>query len=265
MWTPVVVALTALCAPAADTGSLTLSNIRATYGVLGPARADNKVLPGDRFVVCFDIEGITIGADGKVAYSIGTEVRNASGRIQLQQEPKDVEAPTSLGGNRAPAHARLDVGLDTPPGVLTLKVTVNDRTAGTSASFTREIEILPKSFGIVRLSITNDPDGRLAAAAFGVGQSAFIQMGAVGFTPDSSKPPSVSFSMKILDRDGRPAQAPREAASSKDVPAGAALAPVQFLLSLNRPGRFIIEITATEQSSGKSATLSVPLVVAETN
>jgi hypothetical protein len=264
MWTSVVAAVMALAAPAADSGPLTLSNIRATHGILGPSRGDNKVLPGDRFVLCFDIEGITIGADGKVAYSIGTEVRNSAGRVQLQQEPKAVEAPTSLGGNRVPAHARLDVGLDTPPGVFTLKVTVSDRVAGTSTSLTREVEVLPKSFGIVRLSITNDPEGQLPAAAFGAGQAAWLQMGVVGFDPVKNGPPSVTFKMRILDRDGRPTQAnPLSSPSSKDLPAGAALAPVQFLLSLNRPGRFVIEVSASDTSSGKSATLTVPLVVAE--
>src|SRR4051812_1970972 len=119
MWTSVVAAVAVLAVPAAGAGPLTLSNVRAPYGVLGPVRAQDKVLPGDRYVLCFDIEGITIGPDGKVAYSIGTEVRNAAGRVLYQQEPKAVEAPTSLGGARVPAHARIDVGLDTKPGVFT--------------------------------------------------------------------------------------------------------------------------------------------------
>src|SRR5207244_3652393 len=124
-------------------------------------------LPGDRYVLCFDVDGITIGPDGKVAYAIGTEVRNAAGRVVFQQEPKAVEAPASLGGGRVPAHARIDVGLDTPPGVFTLTVTVNDRATSASKSLTREVEVLPKDFGLVRLSITNDPEGHLPAAAFG--------------------------------------------------------------------------------------------------
>ena len=43
MWISVVAALAALSAPAAESGSLTLSNVRATYGVLGPARAGDRV------------------------------------------------------------------------------------------------------------------------------------------------------------------------------------------------------------------------------
>jgi hypothetical protein len=265
MWTTVIAAVAALGAPAADAGSLTLSNVRATHGVLGPVRSNDKVLPGDRYVVCFDIDGISIGAGGKVAYSIGTEVRNAAGRLQFQQEPKPVEAPTSLGGSRVPAHARLDVGLDTPPGILTLKVTVTDRTAGTSQSVTREVEVLPRQFGLVRLSVTNDPEGQLPAAVLGVGQAAWLQLGAVGFSPSASgKPPAISFRLRIVDESGAPGQSqPVESPASKDLPAGAALAPVQFFLALNRPGKFTAEITATDEESKKTATLSVPLTVVE--
>jgi hypothetical protein len=258
MWTSLVAVVAAMGLPAAEAGSLALTNVRPTHGILGPTRARDKVLPGDSYVLCFDVEGITIGADGKVAYSIGTEVRNAAGRVVYQQEPKPVEAPTSLGGARVPAHVRIDVGLDTPPGTFTLKVTVTDRTANASKSITREVEVLAKEFGIVRLAISNDPEGQLPAAAFGVGQAAWLQLGAVGFTHGSA----VTFSLRFLDESGKPTQAkPMEMAAPKDLPASAALAPVQFLLALNRPGRFTAEITATDAATRKTATLSVPLIV----
>jgi hypothetical protein len=265
MWTTVVAAAAALAAPAAEPGTLSLANVRATHGVLGPARADNKLLPGDRYVLCFDIEGITLGPDGKVAYSIGTEVRNEAGRVRFKQEPKPVEAPTSLGGNRVPAHARLDVGLDTPPGTYTLTITVTDRANGATTTLTRAAEVLPKGFGLVRLSVTNDPEGQLHAAALGVGQAAWLQLGAVGFSrPADGKAPAVSFTLRFLDESGKPTQAkPLEAAAGKDLSPAAALAPVQFLLAPNRPGKFTAEITATDEMSKKTATLSVPLTVVE--
>jgi hypothetical protein len=265
MWTSLVAAVAALGLPAAEAGSLTLTNVRATHGILGPTRANDKVVPGDSYVLCFDVDGITIGADGKVAYSIGTEVRNAAGRVVYQQEPKSVEAPTALGGNRVPAHARIDVGLETPPGVFNLKVTVTDRAANTSKTVTRDVEVLPKEFGLVRLAITNDPEGQLPAAALGVGQAAWLQLGAVGFTHASGgSSPAVTFTLRFLDESGKPTQAkPMEAAAHKDLPARAAMVPVQFLLALNRPGRFTAEITATDAATKKTATLSLPLTIVE--
>jgi hypothetical protein len=263
MWTSVV-ALAALSTPAAEPGSLTLSNVRATYGVLGPVRADHRVLPGDRYVLTFDVEGVRLGPDGKVSYSIATEVRNAAGRIQYQREPKPVEAPTSLGGDRVTAHASLHVGLDTPPGALTFKVTVADRNTGASASLTRELDILPAGFGLVRLSITNDPRGELPAAVLGVGQAAWLQLGAVGFARDGKQPPAVSFALRFLDAEGKPTHdKPTEVPAPTNFEPTATMVPVQFPLTLNRPGKFTAEITATDAATGKTATLSVPFTVVE--
>jgi hypothetical protein len=265
MGTLVVAAVAALGLPAAEGAGLTLSNVRCTHGILGPDRAGDKVLPGDRYVLCFDVEGISIGADGKVAYSIGTQVHNSAGRLVYEQEPKSVEAPTSLGGSRVPAHARIDVGLDTPPGVFHLKVTVTDRVTNVSTSLTRDVEVLPKEFGLVRLAITNDPEGQLPAAALGVGQAAWLQLGAVGFSPSTDgKAPAISFSLRFLDESGKATQSKPVAASTpKELTPGAALVPAQFLLSLNRPGKFTAEITATDESSKKTATLSVPVTIVE--
>jgi hypothetical protein len=263
MWTSFVAAV-ALAAPAADAGSLSLENVRATHGVQGPVRADNKVLPGDVYYLCFDIGGITLGADGKVAYSITTEVRNSDGRVLFRREPKPVEAPTSFGGGRVPAHARLDVGLDTPPGVYTLTMTVTDRSNGASTTLTRAAEVVRKDFGLVRLTVTNDRDGHLPSASLGVGQAAWLQLGAVGFERPEGKPPSVSFTLRFLDETGKPTQAnPQTATGGKDVAPTETLVGAQFLLAPNRPGKFTAEITATDETTKKTATLSVPLTVVE--
>jgi hypothetical protein len=48
---------------------------------------------------------------------------------------------------------------------------------------------------------------------------------------------------------------------NKDVPDGAQQLPLQFLLSLNRPGKFVVELSATDQVTGKKAKLTFPLKV----
>lgn len=264
MWTSVAAVAAALLAPAAEGGALSLANVRSTYGVLGPTRADDKVLPGDSYYVSFDVEGITIADDGRVHYSIGVEASNADGKVIYKQDPRDVEVPASLGGKRISAYSRLDVGLQTPAGAYTLKVTVNDRAAKTSTTLTRKVEVLPKDFGIVRLSMSYDPEGLLHSAVFGAGDSAWLQLGAVGFgKAGDARMPAVAFTLRILDENGKPTQPkPMVAPAVKDLPAGAALVPAQFLLSLNRAGKFTVEVTATD-TAGKKATLAVPLTVVE--
>ena len=47
----------------------------------------------------------------------------------------------------------------------------------------------------------------------------------------------------------------------KDVPASAISVPIQFHVSLNRPGKFTVELKATDKVSGKTDTRSFPITV----
>jgi len=62
-----------------DVDGLSATNIRTTYGVLGPVRRDTRFLPGDDFVLSFDIEGAKVNAAGKVLYLVGMEVTDNQG------------------------------------------------------------------------------------------------------------------------------------------------------------------------------------------
>ena len=78
------------------------------------------------------------------------------------------------------------------------------------------------------------------------------------------KQPDLAFEMRILDESGKPVRAkPYAVEVNKDVPADAALAPAQFLLPLNRAGKFTVELTATDKAGGKKAQVTFPLTVAE--
>jgi hypothetical protein len=256
--------LAALSLPAAETGDLRLTNVRPTHCVLGPARAADKVLPGDSYVLSFDIEGIAIDDAGKARYSVGVNVADADGKPLFKQEPKEQEAQTSLGGDRLPAYAQINVGLEAKPGPYNLKVTVTDLASKKSATLTRKAEVLPKDFGMVRLTTSSDPDGRYPLSVPGSGDWLFLHVGVVGFArSDSGKQPDVSVTLNILDENGKPTTAkPVTVKVDKDVPESAPALPMRLLLSLNRPGKFTVELTATDRVSNKTATLSFPLVVA---
>ena len=70
-----------------------------------------------------------------------------------------LEVPLSLGGNRVPGFSQIDCGLEQPPGKYTLKLTVTDRAANKSATFTHDFEIAERGFGLVRFSTTRDTAG----------------------------------------------------------------------------------------------------------
>ena len=106
MWTALAVAALGLAPEQA--GQLTLDNVRYTRGVLGPARGNSKVLPGESLYLCFDVEGVTADESGKARYSIGLEVSNADGKVIFKQDPREQQVTLSLGAGRIPAFANIN-------------------------------------------------------------------------------------------------------------------------------------------------------------
>jgi hypothetical protein len=253
----------ALSAAPGEAGTLSLTNVRSTYGVLGAPRADNKILPGDVLTLSFDLDGVQTDDSGKIQYSVGMEVTDKAGKVHFKQAPRDLEAYNSLGGKRHAAFANLNVGLDQPPGEYTLKVTATDRTAKTSQTATYTYEVVPKAFGIVRLATSYDPDGQSPAAVAGEGQSLWVNFAAVGFErPGGKGQPQLTAQLRVLDESGQPTVAQPMTGEVKDgVPDKALGVPMQFVLELNRAGSYTIELKVTDQVGGKNATVSYPLTV----
>lgn len=260
-WTCTALALFTL-APA-EAGELSLTNVRLTHGMHGPVRGSDKVYPGDIVFVSFDIEGITIDNEGKVRYSMATSVTDDKGKVLFKQDPRKVEVPVSLGGNRVPAYVKIDCGLQQPAGDYSVKVVVTDLATDKSQTLTRAFQVVPRGFALVRLALTSDPEAFSPVVAAGSGEVLWVHFGAVDFARDrSTKQPNVTVSLRIVDENGRPTRAkPMTAQVNKDVPEAAQLLPLQFLLSLNRPGKFVAELSATDQISGKTAKLTFPLKV----
>jgi hypothetical protein len=252
-------------AVAAATGAepLTLTNVRTTYGILGPTRTDDKVLPGDSVFVAFDIDGVTVDPTGLVKYSMGVDVSDASGRSLFKKLPADVEVPVSLGGSRVAAYAKLDVGLESPAGAYTIKVAVVDRATGRKADLKRTVQVQPRDFGLVRAALSHDQDGQLPAHSLGEGESVWLHFGAVGFQRrQDNNQPNLQFELKLLDDNGKPVQAtPITAVVDSGTPEKNMLLPLRFQLALNRPGKFTAEVTATDRLSRQTTKLKVPLVV----
>jgi hypothetical protein len=244
-------------------GNLALTNVRPTHGLLGPARADLRVLPGDTLWLEFAIEGITVGADGKVQYSMALEVADSKGKAIFRQNPADLEALASLGGRSVPAQAHVDIGLDQPAGDYTVKVTVTDRASKQTQSFTQKLSVLQAGFGIVQLKATSDPEGTVPAALVATGETVWINWAIVGFGRDkSSQRPDLEFEMRVLDESGKPTLTrPDTGAIKQDLPSGDKLLGGQFAVSANRPGKFVVELKAVDKIAGKSTTAHFPLTV----
>jgi hypothetical protein len=239
-----------------------LTGARLTYGLLGPTRPDNKLLPGDVLHLTFDIEGLTVSPDGKAAYAVATDLADATGKTLFRQPPRDEDVLLALGGNRLPAYARVDLSLEQSPGEYMLTVSVTDKANGKGQKLTKRFQVQPKAFGLVGLSATADRDGTVPMGPAGLGATLWLNAAAVNFGGGPGGQPKVAVSLRVLDESGKPTlPTPFTGRIDSGVPAGATALPVQFALSLTRPGKFTVELTATDETAGKSATVSFPLAV----
>lgn len=261
MWT-LTVGLTCLLAMLPEqSGKISIENPALLHGFPGLPRATNKFAHGDSFCLAFDIKGLKADPEGKVIYSLLTEVM-VDGRLEYKNESKDIEAIDSLGGNLLSAFTQLNIGVDQPDGKYTVKVTATEKKTKASASFVQEFILTKTELAIVRIRTTADRDEKVPIAAFSVGESAWLNMSVIGFARDKSKQPNLKISMIILDSTGKPTvQKPPVAEISKDVAPELDLLPLQFYVSMNRAGKFTIKLKVEDLISGKSSSLELPLEV----
>jgi hypothetical protein len=264
MYAPLALAVLTVVVPAQPAGTLRLTNVRNTYGELGGTRPDAKLLPGDVLFVGFDIEGLSVSADGHVTYTMGLEVADANGKAIFKQDPATKTDFVPLGGTRLPARAFITAGLDQPPGKYTLAVTVTDLKSKQSQTLKQPFEVLPKDFGIVAVYTSVDERGQIPAPTTGiVGQSLFVQFGVVGFSrsPDTRQP-NVHVEMIPLDAEGRPTI---EKPSNFQLDAGVDEKDpgftLRFLLPLTRTGKFTVRLKAVDNLSKKTVSFDLPIAV----
>jgi hypothetical protein len=256
--------IAALSATPGQGKGLTLSEGRLTHGIFGPTRTKNAFLPGDSVFVAFDINGITVDKQGKVLYSTAVEVTDAKGNVVFRQPARDQEAVISLGGGELPGYAQVDIGLEQPKGDYMVNVTVTDRTTKQSKTISQKFTVLPLAFGVVRGSLTRDPEGRLPAGLLMTGQGVFLNFAVVGFARDKKNKelPHVDLELRILDEKGNPTTAlPLPGSIKADVPSKAVLLPAQYFIALNRPGKYTVQLKASCKVCGASLTESFPLIV----
>jgi hypothetical protein len=266
MWAALALTTAALSlAPAQNDKdkALKLSNIRMTYGILGPERKDAKLLPGDVLVVAFDIDNLQVGKDGRIKYAMGMELtRKGEKKAVYKSDPQDLDAVNTLGGTTLPAFALSVIGTDTKKGEYSLKVTVKDRSTNKTTTLTKPFEVLDSDFGLVRVRLTNT--GAEPAPPVAVpGQRVMLNCSLVGFKTDKQKLPHVTFEMNVYDAAGKATLAkPFKGdikTEVKENPDMMTFLPIP--LELNRAGKFKVTVKATCNISKKTTEQSIDLNV----
>ncbi len=282
MLTALVIAAALGGTPAQPAG-LKLTNVRLTVGELGPTRDGNKVIPGDMLFIALEADGMTISDDGVARYTMELEVTNAAG-MRILPDPKEPKPKpreqidfVPLRGNKMPLRAFITAGLDQPAGTYTCKITVADLAGKTTADLSVKFEVTKREFGIVAVHTTHDPKGEISAPTTGqVGQSLFVNFSIVSFERDAKfKQPDVEITFQVYDgakallvnakNEATPLKQIQDAKSPTPVKETDGAFGLQFPLFMNRPGKFVLEITATDRVSKKSAVYKLPVTVNAAN
>jgi hypothetical protein len=255
-----------LCLAVGQGTKLEVSTPRTTYGYLGaprPVGAHAGALPGDTVYFLFEIMNLKLDDAGKASYSIAIEIRDEKDKVIFEQKPYNSVAQNFLGGNRLPCAAHIQVPLDAKPGAVAWKIIIKDRSTDSVATVSGKGKVLPADFGIVQVGLFADPEARVPTSAVGVvGDATYLQFSLVGFGRDKVKNPDTRVSMRILDDQGKPTMAkPLEGKVQSGVGPDAHYIPIQFGMTLNRAGRFTIELTATDGTTGKTAQIEYKIRV----
>jgi hypothetical protein len=266
MWATLTL-MSALSMAPGQAGDLQLSNDRVTYGILGPTRADKKFLPGDIYLVTFDMEGLKF-EDGLAQYRIKMDLLDAKGNSIFKTFEQDRDLFAVQGGGRVTLNTHAEIKTDTAPGKYTMKLTLTDLKTKKTATLSRDYEVAAKDFGIVRVHCAYDDRGLLPAPPLGVvGQGLFLRFGVAGFGRDEkTKQPKIKLEMRMLDDKGNPTldKPVSEVVPKSDEPVGAeSVLPLWFGLALTRPGKFKVELKATDLVNNKTSSVTYPLTVVE--
>jgi hypothetical protein len=271
MWATLTL-MSALSMAPGQAGELELSNVRVTFGRLGPTRKDTTFLPGDVFFLTFDTDGLKFDAKGNAKYTMKMELFDPSNKSMFKSREVEYELFSIQGGGRVTLDAHAGLPTDSAKGTYTLEVTITDQGSKKTGKLSRKFEVGEKAFGIVRVNCAYDAGGPNGPAfpspGLGcVGQVLFLNFGVAGFgRDDKTKQPALKLTMRMLDDQGKPTTEPAEETLPKAddmVPEKLSLIPLFFPLALTKTGSYTVELTATDLVNKKTSTVKYPLKVVE--
>jgi len=267
MWSSIALAAAVSLAPA-QPGALQLNNVRMTVGELGPTRKDAKLIPGDVLFIAYEIDGLSMDADGYAKYMMAMEVTDAAGKAIFKQDARELNDFVPLRGGKLPARAFVTIGLDQDAGGYSCKLTVTDPKTKATNSLVFKFEVGKREFALVAVYPTYDERGSLSAPTIGVvGQSVFIQFTVATFQRDAkTKQPNVEILYEVLDEKGTPTLGqPRKHIQDSGVDEKDGAFGMRFPLFMSRAGKFTVRITAADKVGNKQATYELPFTILPPN
>jgi hypothetical protein len=258
----IIAALALVClAPGLAPGQgLDIKRFRPAYSVPpgshGPTRvdADNlKVVPGDVLYAEYAIVGLaTDPKTGKVNYDVVLELFDSNNKSQMRR-PTPNSAVPQLGGGEMPGDLYIVFGENFASGKYKVKLTVTDKVATKTIEKTYPVQVGSKQFAFVHVE---------AMAMALVGDPVGVRCLVTGFALDK-KLCNVDVSIRVLDAGGKEVVTPVKMNFPGEFGKGVdrenlTILPVVFPLTPNRPGQFVVELTAVDRNA-KNATVELKL------
>jgi hypothetical protein len=243
---------------------LELRDVQASHGQFGPVRKSNEYVAGDQVYFRYSAAGVRTDDAGRVRGELRMKLTDAKGKVLLNTE-NALEQTLALGGDTLTGYAALNVARDFAPGEYELTVEFADLLSKEVASFRQKFTVKAPEFALLRVRFSYDKAGAAAAPVGGtVGQTLFVRMNAVEF--DRSKGEiDVEMRIEILDAAGKPTTPkPIRATVHNEKPAEVKeidTLNLSGVLTLNRPGEFLLRITVTDTITKKKVTFDAPLKV----
>jgi hypothetical protein len=250
-------------APAADArAELKLVDVRPTYGRLGSTRSSIRVLPGEDMHVMYVVSGISRGTDGRSEVSTSAELLDEAGETVAQVPGSPNRIFLALGGDTLPRHMHFSLPLDFAPGKYRIRGTLVDVRTGDEIVAEQPFEVIPMEFGIVRLRLAGDPEGKTAVGGnLTVSQELHVVGRGVGFARNGERI-HVIGNLTIRDAAGKSlVPVPISFEIDQEVDDDLDQLDFRWTIPVNRPGKFTLLIEVRDEVAEKRATYEMPLVV----
>jgi hypothetical protein len=146
-------------------------------------------------------------------------------------------------------------------------VQVEDVATKKKIELIKKFEVTAREFGIVRPNTSIDSEAKIPAPSVAAvpGQALWFHFGIVGFKRDEkTKKPKIGIEWRVLDESGKPTldkPATGEFNENSTIDDNWSLIPTSFLLTLNRVGKFTVEIKVVDRLADKTTTLKFPITV----
>jgi hypothetical protein len=242
-----------------------IKNVRPCWGPFGATRYKAECLPGDIFFITYDIDNLAIDKETKkVSYT--TKLELFEGDKDAAEKGKPIfsnttpnEAIPALGGGRMPGDLHVTMPMNQKAGKYTIKLTIQDKIGKDGKAFHYTFDVLPADFGFIQV---------LAPTVGFPGQHHVPVFSLVNLKLDGKTgQPDGMLTIRILDENKKEVTEPASMKFPDSLPKGtdlgkANIVQLNYPILLNRPGRYTIEIIATDKlANGKRAELVYPLTV----